>query len=72
MVAQSSKPLNSENASPFGTRTVYLSCAEGARAPEGAEAARSPETASSAPMAATAAAMLIAAVLTRRRLWLIG
>src|SRR5260370_37357598 len=31
---QSSYPLNSENASPFGTCTVYLSCAEMALPPK--------------------------------------
>src|SRR5215469_17045177 len=30
---QASYPLNSENASPFGTFTVYLSCAEMAQPP---------------------------------------
>src|SRR5215471_2013443 len=30
---QASYPLNSENASPFGTFTVYLSCAEIAQPP---------------------------------------
>src|SRR3954466_3609709 len=33
-VCQSSYPLNSENASPFGTCTVYLSCAEMALPPK--------------------------------------
>src|SRR2546422_2915037 len=33
-VCQPSYPLNSENASPFGTFTVYLSCAARAMLPE--------------------------------------
>src|SRR5258708_31823059 len=44
---QSSYPLNSENASPFGVCTVYLSCAE---------IALPPKTASTTAMAAPAAA----------------
>src|SRR5882672_8688506 len=36
---QSSYPLNSENASPFGTCTVYLSCAEMALPPKTASTA---------------------------------
>src|SRR5712691_11671065 len=35
---QSSYPLNSENASPFGTCTVYLSCADMALPPKTASA----------------------------------
>ena len=34
ITGQSSYPLNSENASPFGTCTVYLSCAEMALKPK--------------------------------------
>src|SRR4029077_10977913 len=34
ITGQSSYPLNSENASPFGTCTVYLSCAEIALPPK--------------------------------------
>src|SRR5947207_12335595 len=47
-VCQLSYPLNSENASPFGTRTVYLawpvSCAEVARLPRTASTATASET----------------------------
>src|SRR4030095_1956764 len=53
-VCQLSYPLNSENASPFGTRTVYLawpvSCAEMALPPKTA----STETASETTTIATA------------------
>src|SRR5213593_995522 len=53
-VCQPSYPLNSENASPFGTRTVYLawpvSCAETALPPKTA----SPETASETTTITTA------------------
>src|SRR5882672_8228738 len=46
---QFSYPRNSENARPFGTRTVYLSCAA---------KAMPPKTASTAPSAAAAEATL--------------
>src|SRR5262250_528385 len=52
-VGQSSNPLNSENASPFGTCTVYLSCAEMALPPKTASA-----TAIAAPAAAEVARTL--------------
>src|SRR5207244_12968216 len=58
-VCQLSYPLNSENASPFGTRTVYLawpvSCAETALAPRTA----STETASKTTMITTAGILLL-------------
>ena len=58
MVCQPSYPLNSENASPFGTRTVYLawpvSCAEVARLPRTAGT----ETASEITTIATAEILL--------------
>src|SRR6267143_1334181 len=47
-VCQPSYPLNSENASPFGTRTEYLawpvSCAEMARTPKTASTETTSET----------------------------
>src|SRR5438093_5035605 len=58
-VCQLSYPLNSENASPFGTRTVYLawpvSCAEVALLPRKA----STETASETTMITTAGILLL-------------
>src|SRR6185369_7476585 len=58
-VCQLSYPLNSENASPFGTRTVYLawpaSCAEVALVPKTA----STETASKTTTITTAGILLL-------------
>src|SRR5437867_3959255 len=58
-VCQPSYPLNSENASPFGTRTVYLawplSCAETALPPKTA----STETASETTTIITAGILLL-------------
>ena len=58
-VCQPSYPLNSENASPFGTRTVYLawavSCAEMALPPKTA----STETASETTTITTAGILLL-------------
>src|SRR5881296_1713915 len=58
-VCQPSYPLNSENASPFGTRTVYfawaVSCAEMALTPKTA----STETASATTVITTAGILLL-------------